>query len=111
MYLVSTIFGQHPRSANLICHCVIVGEQCMPENLVAYKDNKRPKEADPQAVVFPAFPPLSCMVHTREASGPTSNSSSSSHPRDSQKPVKRPGATSISRTSSLPLLQMPLCPS
>lgn len=32
---------------------------------------------------------------------------SSSHSRDSQKPVKRPGATSISRTSSLPLLQHP----
>lgn len=31
---------------------------------------------------------LSSMVHTREPLGPTSNSSSSSHSRDSQKPVK-----------------------
>lgn len=51
---------------------------------------------------------LSCMVHAREPSGPTSNHSSKLPPRDSQKPVKRPGATSISRTSSLPLLQTPL---
>nr|BAB14997.1 unnamed protein product [Homo sapiens] len=46
----------------------------------------------------------------REPSDPTSNRSTF-HPGDSQKPVKRPGATSISRTASLPLLQSPLCPS
>lgn len=56
----------------------------------------------------PALPPLSCEVHTRQTSSPTSNNSSSSYPKDSQKPVKRPGATAISRTSFLPLCRYPL---
>lgn len=52
----------------------------MQEKEVVCKDGRRLEEACLEAVVFPASLPLSCMVHTGEPSGPTSNSSSSSHP-------------------------------
>lgn len=41
---------------------------------MACEGDRRLEQARLEAVVFPEFPPLSCMVHTRELSGPTSNS-------------------------------------
>lgn len=41
---------------------------------MACEGDRRLEKARLEAVVFPEFPPLSCMVHTREPSGPTSNS-------------------------------------
>lgn len=49
----------------------------MQKKVVVCEDDRRLEEACLEAVVFPAFPPLSCMVRIREPSGPTSNSSSS----------------------------------
>ena len=72
------------------------------------EDDTRLEAAGLEAVVSQHFLPCPAWF-TSEPSGPTSNSSRKTHlglPEAS----KRPGATSISRTASLPLLQAPLAP-
>lgn len=60
--------------------------------------SNRMEESGSQAV-SPAFPPLCSTGHTREAIGPTSNSSSSSHSRDFPEASKE-ARNHLSRTPS-----------
>lgn len=108
MYLLSTVFRQLPRSLNPICQSVIIKESSDCKRWWRLLSMTEARESIHRQLCSQQFLPCPAWFTPREPSDPTSNSSTF-HPGDSQKPVKRPGATSISRTASLPLSQTPLC--